>query len=176
MGRSDPFCKACGSRTGCSWLSAPSTRHRSREPDPIAHLHSICFLEEVYCVNGEQARPGAHPSCQSRQAQSGGCMCLACVYMSSANGSLPPGQFAEENDLYSYFVSARTGDQARTSTFTGNPKGFLVTQVHASFFRIAADLAGRMMIENDKRGVAARDAKLKGVTLTKPELEAVAGI
>lgn len=43
-------------------------------------------------------------------------------------------QFAEENDLYSYFVSARTGDQ-----------------VHASFFRIAADLAG--------------------VTLTKPEIE-----
>jgi len=43
-------------------------------------------------------------------------------------------QFAEENDLYSYFVSARTGDQ-----------------VHPSFFRIAADLAG--------------------VTLTKPEME-----
>lgn len=43
-------------------------------------------------------------------------------------------QFADENDLYSYFVSARTGDQ-----------------VHPSFFRIAADLAG--------------------VTLTKPELE-----
>jgi len=42
--------------------------------------------------------------------------------------------FAEENDLYSYFVSAKTGDQ-----------------VHPSFFRIAADLAG--------------------VTLTKPELE-----
>ncbi|CAJ1405906.1 unnamed protein product [Effrenium voratum] len=43
-------------------------------------------------------------------------------------------QFAEENDLYSYFVSARSGDQ-----------------VHISFYRIAADLAG--------------------VTLTKPELE-----
>merc|ERR1719174_3500436 len=43
-------------------------------------------------------------------------------------------QFADENDLYSYFVSAKTGDQ-----------------VHPSFFRIAADLAG--------------------VTLTKPELE-----
>jgi len=43
-------------------------------------------------------------------------------------------QFAEENDLYSYFVSARSGDQ-----------------VHPSFFRIAADLAG--------------------VTLTKPEIE-----
>ncbi|CAE8588452.1 unnamed protein product, partial [Polarella glacialis] len=43
-------------------------------------------------------------------------------------------QFADENDLYTYFVSARTGDQ-----------------VHPSFFRIAADLAG--------------------VTLTKPELE-----
>lgn len=42
--------------------------------------------------------------------------------------------FADENDLYSYFVSARTGDQ-----------------VHPTFFRIAADLAG--------------------VTLTKPELE-----
>eukprot|EP00401_Gymnodinium_catenatum_P032505 CAMPEP_0117515062 /NCGR_PEP_ID=MMETSP0784-20121206/30387_1 /TAXON_ID=39447 /ORGANISM="" /LENGTH=233 /DNA_ID=CAMNT_0005310869 /DNA_START=106 /DNA_END=807 /DNA_ORIENTATION=- len=34
-------------------------------------------------------------------------------------------QFADENDLYSYFVSARTGDQ-----------------VQRSFFRIAADLAG----------------------------------
>lgn len=34
-------------------------------------------------------------------------------------------QFAEENDLYSYFVSARTGDQ-----------------VQLSFYRIAADLAG----------------------------------
>lgn len=34
-------------------------------------------------------------------------------------------QFADENDLYSYFVSARTGDQ-----------------VQPSFFRIAADLAG----------------------------------
>ncbi|CAK9035942.1 unnamed protein product [Durusdinium trenchii] len=34
-------------------------------------------------------------------------------------------QFADENDLYSYFVSARTGDQ-----------------VHSAFFRIAADLAG----------------------------------
>lgn len=33
--------------------------------------------------------------------------------------------FADENDLYSYFVSARTGDQ-----------------VQPSFFRIAADLAG----------------------------------
>mmetsp|Transcript_100219 Transcript_100219/g.283770 ORF Transcript_100219/g.283770 Transcript_100219/m.283770 type:complete len:234 (+) Transcript_100219:139-840(+) len=43
-------------------------------------------------------------------------------------------QFADENDLYSYFVSAKTGDQ-----------------VHPSFYRIAADLAG--------------------VTLTKPELE-----
>merc|ERR1712032_1282559 len=43
-------------------------------------------------------------------------------------------QFADENDLYSYFVSARTGDQ-----------------VHPSFFRIAADLAG--------------------VTLTRPEME-----
>mmetsp|Transcript_100769 Transcript_100769/g.325239 ORF Transcript_100769/g.325239 Transcript_100769/m.325239 type:complete len:148 (-) Transcript_100769:165-608(-) len=43
-------------------------------------------------------------------------------------------QFADENELYSYHVSARTGDQ-----------------VHPSFYRIAADLAG--------------------VTLTKPELE-----
>lgn len=43
-------------------------------------------------------------------------------------------QFAEENDLYSYFVSARSGDQ-----------------VHPSFYRIAADLAG--------------------VSLTKPEME-----
>merc|ERR1712060_525474 len=34
-------------------------------------------------------------------------------------------QFADENDLYSYFVSARTGDQ-----------------VQPSFFRIVADLAG----------------------------------
>lgn len=34
-------------------------------------------------------------------------------------------QFQEENDLYSYFVSARTGDQ-----------------VHPAFYRIAADLAG----------------------------------
>merc|ERR1719245_2416870 len=34
-------------------------------------------------------------------------------------------QFADENDLYSYFVSARTGDQ-----------------VQPSFYRIAADLAG----------------------------------
>merc|ERR1712050_177511 len=34
-------------------------------------------------------------------------------------------QFADENDLYSYFVSARTGDQ-----------------VQSSFYRIAADLAG----------------------------------
>eukprot|EP00415_Alexandrium_ostenfeldii_P000812 UN0812 len=34
-------------------------------------------------------------------------------------------QFAEENDLYSYFVSARTGDQ-----------------VQLAFYRIAADLAG----------------------------------
>eukprot|EP00928_Gymnodinium_smaydae_P086988 TRINITY_DN71357_c0_g1_i1.p1 TRINITY_DN71357_c0_g1~~TRINITY_DN71357_c0_g1_i1.p1 ORF type:complete len:236 (-),score=61.80 TRINITY_DN71357_c0_g1_i1:151-858(-) len=34
-------------------------------------------------------------------------------------------QFAEENDLYSYFVSARSGDQ-----------------VQPSFYRIAADLAG----------------------------------
>jgi len=34
-------------------------------------------------------------------------------------------QFADENDLYSYFVSAKTGDQ-----------------VHPSFFRIAADLSG----------------------------------
>lgn len=43
-------------------------------------------------------------------------------------------QFAEENDVYSYFVSARSGDQ-----------------VHPSFYRIAADLAG--------------------VTLSKPEME-----
>mmetsp|Transcript_8170 Transcript_8170/g.17839 ORF Transcript_8170/g.17839 Transcript_8170/m.17839 type:complete len:233 (-) Transcript_8170:86-784(-) len=43
-------------------------------------------------------------------------------------------QFADENDLYSYHVSARSGDQ-----------------VHAAFYRIAADLAG--------------------VTLTKPEIE-----
>merc|ERR1719245_1411180 len=34
-------------------------------------------------------------------------------------------QFADENDLYSYHVSARTGDQ-----------------VQLSFYRIAADLAG----------------------------------
>jgi len=34
-------------------------------------------------------------------------------------------QFADENDLYSYFVSARTGDQ-----------------VQPSFYRLAADLAG----------------------------------
>lgn len=45
-------------------------------------------------------------------------------------------QFAEENDVYSYYVSARTG-----------------LQVYASFFRIAADLAG--------------------VTLLKPEMEVV---
>mmetsp|Transcript_110089 Transcript_110089/g.311535 ORF Transcript_110089/g.311535 Transcript_110089/m.311535 type:complete len:234 (-) Transcript_110089:139-840(-) len=43
-------------------------------------------------------------------------------------------QFADENDLYTYFVSAKTGDQ-----------------VHPSFYRIAADLAG--------------------VTLTRPEME-----
>merc|ERR1711972_1200762 len=43
-------------------------------------------------------------------------------------------QFADENDLYSYFVSAKSGEQ-----------------VHPSFFRIAADLAG--------------------ITLTKPEIE-----
>lgn len=43
-------------------------------------------------------------------------------------------QFAEENDVFSYYVSARTG-----------------LQVHASFYRIAADLAG--------------------VALTKPEIE-----
>merc|ERR1712100_604214 len=42
--------------------------------------------------------------------------------------------FVDENEFYSYFVSARTGDQ-----------------VHPSFFRIAADLAG--------------------VTLTKTEIE-----
>ena len=35
------------------------------------------------------------------------------------------GMFAEENDMYSYFVSAKTGDM-----------------VSSSFFRIAADLAG----------------------------------
>jgi len=37
-------------------------------------------------------------------------------------------QFADENDLYNYFVSARTGDQ-----------------VQPSFYRIAADLAGVML-------------------------------
>lgn len=45
-------------------------------------------------------------------------------------------QFADENDVYSYYVSARSGEQ-----------------VNASFYRIAADLAG--------------------ITVTKPEMEVI---
>lgn len=50
-------------------------------------------------------------------------------------------QFADENDLYSYFVSARTGDQ-----------------VQPSFFRIAADLAG-VTLTRPEMEVAQRPTK-----------------
>jgi len=50
-------------------------------------------------------------------------------------------QFADENTLYSYFVSAKTGDQ-----------------VHPSFYRIAADLAG-IALSNPEIEVAQRPTK-----------------
>ena len=63
-------------------------------------------------------------------------------------------QFADENDMYSYFVSAKNGDQ-----------------VSSSFFRVAADLAG-VVLTKPEMEVASQVVKAELIDHQKDDPDA----